>query len=333
MSTRPAAANIRLVNQLFVGTFAHALGASKRHVRESAASGLLRSTAEDLEGAGFRWHRVCDPAETGYDLARAAVGEIADRGDLGEIDAIVYATCLPGSGIASGSTGVVRDVKELMDFPASRLQADFGLAQAVVIGLHQQACTGMLGALRLAGALLSTEPQWQRVLCVTADRFPPGAWYEQAYNLISDGGAACVVGRDPAPLRLLTVHQITNGGMAQAGDDETVGTYFAYTHRLVRETAARAGTTAGELDWIVTQNTHEKAWQILARLLEVDHARVWSPSLPDVGHVISADAIINLSALLASGRVQPGQRIALVMAGFGLNWQCALLEATEALHS
>jgi 3-oxoacyl-[acyl-carrier-protein] synthase-3 len=90
--------------------------------------------------------------------------------------------------------------------------------------------------------------------------------------------------------------------------------------------------TAGDLDWIVTQNTHEKAWQVLARLLAVDYARVWSPSLPDVGHVISADAIVNLSALLASGQVRPGQRIALVMAGFGLNWQGAVLEATEAVH-
>ena len=114
----------------------------------------------------------------------------------------------------------VRDVKELMDFPASRLQAEFGLSRAIVVGLHQQACTGMPGSLRVAGALLSTEPGWRRVLCVTADRFPPGAWYEQAYNLISDGGAACVVGRDPAPFRLLTVHQITNGGLAMAGDDE-----------------------------------------------------------------------------------------------------------------
>jgi 3-oxoacyl-[acyl-carrier-protein] synthase-3 len=322
---------MNLVDRFFVGSFAHALGARKRHVRESAAAGILRSAAEDLEAAGFRWHRVCEAAETGYDLARAAVREIAARGDLEEIDAIIYATCLPVDGTASGGTGPVRDVKSLMDFPASRLQAEFGLSRAIVVGLHQQACTGMLGSLRLAGALLSTEPGWRRVLCVTADRFPPGAWYEQAYNLISDGAAACVVGRNPAPCRLLTVHQITNGGLARAGDDETVGTYFAYTHRLVRETAARAGMTPDDLDWIVIQNTHEKAWQILARLLEVDHARVWCPSLPDIGHVISADTIVNLSALLASGRVRPGQRIALIMAGFGLNWQGAVLEATEEL--
>jgi 3-oxoacyl-[acyl-carrier-protein] synthase III len=308
---------VNLAQPVFVGSLGYALGARKAHVRESAAAGRLRSEPEDLEAAGFRWHHLCEPGQTAYDLAAAAVREI---GDPGEVDAIVYATCLPAPVTAD------RDVKGLMDFPASRLQAELGLARAIVVGLHQQACTGMLGALRLAAALLATEPGWRTVLCVTADRFPPRAWYEQAYNLISDGAAACVVGREPAPFRLRTVHQITNGGMARAGDDGTVGTYFAYTHRVVREALARVGMRPAELDWIVTQNTHEAAWQILARLLGVDHGAVWAPSIADTGHVISADAIVNLSALLASGRLVPGQRVALVMAGYGLNWQCAVLE-------
>lgn len=322
MPWRPVMASMGSMQALYVGSFAYALGARKRHVRESAADGLLRSQPQDLQAAGFEWHRVCEVDETAYDLARGAVAEVAGAGGLDGVDAIVYATCLPDTMRADP----VQDVKELMDFPASRLQADFGLSGAIVVGLHQQACTGMLGALRVAGALLATEPSWRRVLCVGADRFPAGAWYEQAYNLISDGAAAFVVGRDPAPLRLLTVHQITNGGLARAGDDQTVGTYFAFTHRVVRQAVARVGMVPADLDWIVTQNTHEKAWQILARLLEVEHARVWSPSLPDAGHVISADVIVNLSALLESGRLRPGQRIALVMAGFGLNWQCAVLE-------
>jgi 3-oxoacyl-[acyl-carrier-protein] synthase-3 len=325
---------VNLTDAVFLGSLGHALGPSKAHVRESAAAGRLRSAPEDLEAAGFRWHHLSDPSATAYDLAAAAVratGALGGDGgggggDGGGVDAIVYATCLPAS---TGVATVDRDVKGLMDFPASRLQADFGLSKAIVVGLHQQACTGMLGALRLAAALLATEPGWRSVLCVTADRFPPGAWYEQAYNLISDGAAACVVGRAPAALRLLTVHQITNGGLGRAGDDQTVGAYFAYTHRVVREAAAKLAMEPAALDWIVTQNTHEKAWQILARLLGVDQDAVWCPSTADAGHVISADVIVNLSALLGSGRLRAGQRIALVMAGFGLNWQCAVLEVTE----
>ena len=42
-------------------------------------------------------------------------------------------------------------------------------------------------------------------------------------------------------------------------------------------------------------------------------------------HVLE-DPETDLSALLGSGRARPGDRIALPMAGFGLNWQCAVLE-------
>ncbi|MBA9006778.1 3-oxoacyl-ACP synthase III family protein [Thermomonospora cellulosilytica] len=319
---------------VFVDSWVYALGERKMHVAESAAAGRLLSDPADLESAGFRYHHVCEPGTGAYDLARAAAVRLREAGELDEVDAIVYATCIP----ANANTGDAaawertRDVKHLMDFPASRLQADLDLDEAVVIGLNQQACTAMLGSLRVAGAMLGAEPGWRRVLCVTADRFPEGARYEQAYNLISDGAAACVVSRRPAGLRLVAAHQITNGALGTAGDDETVGSYFAYTHRLVRQTLDRAGLTPGDVDWVVTQNTNDKAWRILARLLGIDHDRVWSPSLPDTGHIISADNVVNLSMLLESGRVRPGQRIVLVMAGFGLNWQCVVLEAAADLR-
>ena len=55
--------------------------------------------------------------------------------------------------------------------------------------------------------------------------------------------------------------------------------------------------------------------------------RVWFPSMPDAGHIISADNIVNLAQLIASGQLRPGQRVVLMMAGFGLNWQSLILEA------
>lgn len=315
----------------FVDSFVYSLGENKTSIHDTAAAGRLVSAAEDLEAAGFRWHHTCGPETGAYDLAKAATAQLSDSGRLGEIDAIVYATGLPLNGNAGDPAdwARTRDVKHLMDFAASRLQADFRLDKAVVIGLNQQACTAMLGSLRVAAAMLGAEPAWERVLCVTADRFPEGSLYEQAYNLISDGAAACVVSREPAAFRVLTVHQITNGGMGQAGDDETVGSYFAYTHRLFLETLGRAGLTAADVDWVVTQNTNDKAWRVLARMLGVDFGKVFFSSMPDVGHIISADNIVNLAELVASGQVRPGQRVVLVMAGFGLNWQCAVLEATE----
>lgn len=314
----------------YISDVVFALGEHKRAIEDSAAQGDLMSAAPDLAEAGFRWHHVCGEATTAYDLARAAVDQLAGRPEASDPDALIYATCLPrNANVGDHDTWLrTRDVKHLMDFPASRLQADYGLASAAVFGLEQQACTAMLGSLRLAHALLSAEPGWQRVLCVTADRFPPGALYEQAYNVISDGAAACTVSRVPGPFRLVTAHQITNGGLGQASDDETVGSYFGYMHKAVTQTLDRAGLRPDQVTWIVPQNTTPLAWAVLCRMLGISPDRVWAPSLPDVGHVIAADNMINLAELQASGRLRAGDLLLLPMAGFGMNWQCVILEAT-----
>jgi 3-oxoacyl-[acyl-carrier-protein] synthase III len=313
-------------HDVYVHDFALSLGARELTLEESVAAGRTHSSVKALAEAGFCRHRIAHTAQTAYDLARAAVSPIAQAAT--DAGAIIYATCLPqNSNLGSVERFVAtRDVKHLMDFPVSHLQADFGLDRAAAIGLGQQACTSMLGGLRLARALLRDEPELDRILCVSADRFPDGAEHEQAYNLISDGAAACVVSLVPRGYRIVACHHITNGALAQASDDETVGTYFSYTARLLKETLAKASLVPGQIDWVVPQNTHIKAWTILARLVGLPEERVFFRTIGDIGHVISADNVANLIRLEREVAIAPGARLLLPMAGFGLNWQAVILE-------
>ncbi len=309
----------------FVDHFRFTLGSRCYSVEESVSAGRTWSPAGAFLASGFKYHHVCGPNESAFDLAletSAAIGA-----DLGHVDAIVYANCLPLSANLAPSERFEgsRDVKDLMDFPVSRLQSAMGLDAAFAVGLGQQACTSMLGSIRLAHGLIAGDEDLNRVLCISADRFPPGAYYEQAYSLISDGAAACVVSRQPATYRLLAAHQITNGAMVDADDDQTVGAFFAYTCRLVTELLAKAAISTRDITWVVPQNTDSKAWRIVARLLGIDSARVWAPGLAEVGHVISADNVVNLKALEDHG-VEPGARLLLTMAGYGMNWQGLILE-------
>ena len=86
--------------------------------------------------------------------------------------------------------------------------------------------------------------------------------------------------------------------------------------------------TLADIRFVVPQNTNRKAWQILSRLLGLEPTQAYFPSMATTGHVISADNIINLAALQDSGQLQAGDRIMTFMAGYGSNWQCALLEVT-----
>jgi 3-oxoacyl-[acyl-carrier-protein] synthase-3 len=310
----------------FIGNFTYALGDVVNSVVEAEALNLTRSNAQDLADAGFVQHHVCSDGLSAYDLARQAVEGI--QAQLSDIDAIVYSTCIPINGNVGSHEKFqeTRDAKHLMDYPGSRLQADFGLSKAVVIGINQQACTGMLGSLYIAKVLIDADRRMQRILCVTADRFPPGAMYEQSYNLISDGAAACIVSNEPSGFKIVACHAVTNGAMSLASDDETVGSFFNYSHRVIHETLSHAGMSVNDIDWIVPQNTNLVAWELLSRLLPFEHDRIYHPTLNEVGHVISGDNIINLKHLLDHEKVRTGDRVLLFMAGYGLNWQCIVLE-------
>ena len=314
------------MTDVFLTDLAFSLGSRRVTIEDSVAAGLASSEPSVLKEVGFRYHHVCVDGETAYSLAKRTAESMSL--EPSRIGAIVYATCLPCNSNVGDETKFVetRDVKHFMDFPASHLQADLALDRAFVIGLAQQACTGMLGSLRIAQMLLGNDASVDQVLCITSDRFPPGAGYEQAYNLVSDGAAACVVSTKPPGYRLLTHHAITNGALAQASDDETVGTFFNYMNRLIGETLRKAELEMGDIHWIVPQNMNVKAWKILSRVLGVDPERVYFGSLPEVAHVISGDNIINLKKLEEEQRIRSGERLLLCMAGFGLDWQAVILE-------
>jgi len=304
----------------------YALGDTIYSVDESVAASRTFSSADTLREAGFRTHHICSPQTGVEDLAARTAMQMGEC--LDTVSTLIFSTCLPINGSVGSFSDYQdsRDVKHLMDFPASRLQAACGLQDTQIIGLNQQACTGMLGGIRLACALLRSEPEVDDILCITADRFPADAVYEQSYNLISDGGAAVVISRLERGFRVLGCHQITNGALVQASDDEAVGTYFNYTHRLVQESLAKLELTITDIDWIIAQNMNVKAWQILARLLSFDAERVYFDSLPEVGHVISGDNVINLKRLDDSDVIQPGEKLLMLMAGYGMNWQSVILE-------
>ena len=318
------------MSDVFLSHFSSALGSKVQTVEQAEKAGQLFSPAAALRDAGFESHHVCPDDENSYHLAARA---FADSGiDPQAIDAMIYSTCLPLNGNI-GDVGNTenfadsRDVKHVMRFPASKLQAEFGMDNAFIIGLNQQACTGMLGALRIARNMLYSEDGLKQILCITADRFPQNAIYEQAYNLISDGAAACLVSREAQGFRLLDIHHISNGAMVNASDDETVGSYFNYTCRLIDEALERAACTMQDIRWVVPQNTNRKAWNILSGLLNLQSSQAFFPVMGQTGHVISADNIINLEQLQQSEQLSSGDRVLTFMAGFGSNWQCAILEA------
>ena len=311
---------------VYLNSFSLKLGNVEKNIEDSEREGLILHPAAKFVEAGFNKHFICSDDVTPYDLAKGAVEQIAN--DIIDSNVILYATCLTLNGnLGSFKTfQESRDVKSLMDYPGSHLQADFKLDQASVIGLNQQACTSTLGSLRIAKALIQSEAETNKILCVSADRFPKGAHYEQAYNVISDGACACVVSTEKRGYKIITTHAVTNGALAQATDDETVGSYFSYTHQVFTEIVKKVGMNLSDIDWVIPQNTNVNAWNILSRLLGIETEKVFYKTISSCGHIISSDNIANLIELEKENKVRRGDKLLLFMAGFGLNWQAVILE-------
>jgi 3-oxoacyl-[acyl-carrier-protein] synthase-3 len=319
MRTEPAA-------RICVSAIASALGEQSVSVEQMAERRLLRSEASHFRQSGFAYQRVCGPETSCYDLAKAAVARL--RPALDGVGGIIYHSALPINSYlpAPRLFAAEPEIRYLTDFPVSRLQADFGLERAFTLGLTQQACTGLFGAVRTARALLLGEPELRKILCVTSDRVPEGALRESSYNPLADGAIACVVTAQPGDFRVLASHHITNGALSLSSADEVVGSYFTYTARLIDETLERAGLSLADIHWIVPQNLAVTAWRIMSSLLKFDLARVLFPTIADVGHLVSGCNFVNLERCLEEQRFKTGERVLLPVAGYGLNWQCLILE-------
>ena len=285
------------------------------------------STVAELINAGFKKHHVCTSEQNSLDLAQAVVKKATAEQPV-DPELLVYATALPmNAAVPRGDSYTeTRDVKHLMDFPGSHIQADAGWTKASVFGLGQQACTTVMGSWRLAGAMLAVEPTWQEAVCINADRFPEGASYEQSYNPISVAATFTRVAREPEEnaYKVRAIHQITNGALSLANDTETAGSFFPWMHQAVQQTLNKAGVQ--KVDWIVPQNTHSAAWTVLTRLLQMTDTPVHEPTREQVAHMISGDNIANLIDLNDQGALKEGDTILMTAAGYGANWQCAVLE-------
>lgn len=317
------------MKDIYIGYFSYTLGDRELTVEETVKEGrTIVKDPEKFKNAGFKKHHICSPNVTAYDLAVAAVEPIKEQ--LDNVGAIIYTTALPINANLGQGFEQTKDIKDLTDFPGSHLQSDFNLENAWVIGLDQQACTGMLGSLKLAVALLRDTPQWEKILCVTADRFPEGSLYEQSYSLISDGASACIVSTNPIPrgFRYIEHNAITNGGMSQTSDDRTVGSFFPNTVDCIHTNVQRAGLKMEDIHWLVAQNINPNAWKVVCSndLLGYDLAKVYYPSLSMTGHVISGDCIINTQMLIESGKIKPEEYALLYMVGYGLTWQSVILQ-------
>src|SRR5688572_7353787 len=308
-----------------ISAIEYAIPDTRVSLEELAGTRRLDTDPAQLRAFGFDVARVSvQPVET---LAHEALKRllVSTRHAPESIGALFHAGAIPASHVVSGGSG---SVIEGFHYPAARLQYEFGLVNAVAVGVGQVGCAGLMTAIRLAAGFLKSTADTDAVICSSADVLPSNATREFIYNVVSDGACALMVQRNSDSNRILAHRQITKGYYWDAVSlkNEIVAAYFPTAQHLVRTTLADAGLAAADIDWVIPHNVSLRSWEILVRLLDIPRDRVFLDNIADKGHVIAADNFINLKDATDRGLLRSGQRLLLFTFGFGANWACMVLE-------
>jgi 3-oxoacyl-[acyl-carrier-protein] synthase-3 len=306
---------------------------TRRTVEELHAAGQVAVPPEKLRFLGYDTVFVAN-GESTTDLAVSAVEDLARRSgfDISRVDAIVYGGGLGVSSMVDPGSGFdwarVKNPVPLVKFPASRLQAALGLPMVPTIGVAQLACNTFHACLRVARALVASEPATEHVLCVAADRFPAASDRLIVYNLMSDGACAAVVARNASRCRILAQTHITRGVYwdTEASHEQLVSAYFPLARQAVLDALTQAGITLGDLKLFVPQNVNRKSWDILRQILGLPPEKMFLANIPRLAHAVACDDVINLADVIDQGLVARGDKVALFGIGSGVHWGCIVLE-------
>jgi 3-oxoacyl-[acyl-carrier-protein] synthase III len=314
------------------------LPAATASLAELEARGLLRGSVETLSSFGFRQVHLAGE-QSNFQMAVCAAEKLFAENDIdrAEVGAILYATALGSSATMWNAPrrklpgdGVLRldEVDDLFKYPASRLQSELDIPGASVIGINQLGCASTFAALRMARAMIRDDSDLDAVLCVSADKFPPGEPRDLVYNVVSDGASAGLVRRNATRNRIVACTQVTKGALWDSGsaENEIVAAYFPTAKSVIERALLKADLTIEDISLVIPHNVSARSWEILGKLIGCPPHLIYTKNIPCVGHTIASDNILNLQTATAEGRISKGDYLLLFTFGYGLNWACMILE-------
>lgn len=287
---------------------------------------------------GISERRMVADDETTSDLASKA-GRIAlERAGIGpaEVDMLIVGTTSPD--YVFPSTGCVVQAKLGLSCPATDVMA---------------ACTSFIYALQQGTALIESG-RANTVLVIGAEALTRLVDFADRSTcvLFGDGAGAAVLqacdepgvmsvklGADGSGVEQLLV---PSGGATRPACAESVDArehfvkmngneVFKFAVRVIprvtTEVLDEAGATVADLAWLVPHQANKRILDTVEERLGVAHERVYN-NIAMTGNTSAASIPLALDDLYTSGRLAPGDLLALVGFGAGLTWGAAVLKWT-----
>ena len=301
-----------------------------REVRTNADLERMVETTDQwiVERTGIRERRIAAADETAVFMGtQAAQAALTAAGmQAADVDGVICATTSADYAFPSVACSIARELG------ISRVAA-FDVAAA---------CAGFNYAYALAHALIVSGGA-SRVLVVGVDLLSHACRHDDRTTLIlfGDGAGAVVLGASPEPgtmatlmsseprcgdaltLRIPSRHHHDEAYLYMKGN-EVFRHAVVILAELVTQTLARAGLSAGELDFLVPHQANLRIIRATARRLQLDMSRVII-TLDRQGNTSAASVPLALDEGIRSGRIRRGHTVLLESFGGGLTWGSALI--------
>jgi len=304
---------------------AYRLPKSRKTLAGLKRSKQIRSSVKFLRELGFTYAYLSEAPDRFDELLVGAAEEaMADSGhspaQIGTL--FLYSGLNPPAPSARSAS-----VLERFRYPVAKLADRLQLPHANAMALSQQGCSGLLSTINIAARMVQAgDPA--AALCVAGDALPKNANREIMYNVMSDAAAAVVVERGSPRNQIVSFHQLGQPAYwdSPQQERELIAAYFPMAQRAICGAIEQAGLRLSDIRWIVPSNVSLRSWTILADLLRIPVARIWSKNIARVGHTVSCDHVINLRDMSRDGALSRGDHLLLFTFGFGASWTSLILQ-------
>lgn len=300
-------------------------------VAELAANGVETDDDWIVERTGIRARHfaasdICS-SDLGVEAARRALGAAGVLPH--EIDLIIVATSTPD-----------------MVFPSTAciLQNKLGANGCAAFDV-QAVCSGFIYALTVADAMIKTGAA-KKALVIGAEVFSRILDFKDRTTcvLFGDGAGAVVLEASDTPgilasdlhadgkhVGILCVPghvsggQITGSPMLKMDGQAVFKLAVGLLDEAARNTLAKAGKTAADVDWLVPHQANIRIMQSTARKLKLSMDKV-IVTVDQHGNTSAASIPLALDSAVRSGQVKPGELLMLEGVGGGFTWGAVLLQ-------
>lgn len=283
---------------------------------------------------------------------------ICERRVVGPDD-LLWKLCVPAAQDALAQAGVAADELDLIvvatsspDYPmpstAALVQAALGAHRAAAFDI-EAACSGYVYGLAVAGQFIQTG-MYRTVLLIGADMLSRFMDYTDRGTCILFGdGAGATVLRAGTREGLHAVALAADGRgaahldiSANAHEPEPPARMARrqYMHmngreiykfvsdvapKQIAEACAKAGITAGDVDYFILHQANMRILDAVARRLGVAEGKMLH-NIANYGNTSAASIPLVLAEAVAAGTVKAGDKLCFVGFGAGLTWATAIVE-------